>query len=421
MNEGAGARNPRPHGPGAGVRYDVIVVGGSIAGASLAIGLAERGRSVFLLDKAGFPRHKPCGEGLMPEGVAILDGLGVVGALLARGARPFRGMRFRSLEGVWAEAEFPSSPRGADHGLVLPRRELDHALFERARACPNVEAREGFRVVSLRVGDGGVQGVRGHPSGHGELEESFEARLTVGADGIHSLFHDTCGLSRTLLRRRRFGVTGHFAGVAGLGDRVEVLIQPRGEIYVAPGPGDVTLVALLLEEPGMSPFRGALEGSYESFVRRAPGLAERMASAELVPPVSAVGPLGFTLDRCSGPGFLLVGDAAGFLDPISGMGMTLALKSVEAALPVIEEALATGDRSARALARYDALRAEAVDDAVRLTRLLLALTRHRPLAGRAVRRLGRDPDLFGKLLGVVTGTRRWREVRLREKLALLRG
>ncbi|MFQ5790735.1 MAG: NAD(P)/FAD-dependent oxidoreductase, partial [Acidobacteriota bacterium] len=141
-----------------GVRYDVIIVGAGIAGSSMAIALGERGHRVLLLDKARFPRYKACGEGLMPEGVAILEDLGVAEAVLAHGARPFRGMRYRSLEGVWADAEFPSGPRASDYGLVLPRRQLDYVLFERARAYPNVDARDGFGVVSLCMEGDRVEG-----------------------------------------------------------------------------------------------------------------------------------------------------------------------------------------------------------------------------------------------------------------------
>ncbi len=404
-----------------GYQYDVIVVGGGIAGASMAVALGERGFSVLLLDKARFPRDKPCGEGLMPEGVAILERSGVVESILARGARPFRGMRYRSPGGVWAEAEFPTATDRPEYGLVLPRRELDLVLFERAQAQQNVDALDGFSVSLLRMQGERVEGITGRPIGSAEGEVSFMAKLTIGADGIHSIFHRACRLNRTLLRRQRFGVTGHFVGVRGLSDYVEVLIQSQGEIYVARGPGDLTLVALLLEAHAMRDFSRDLEAAYQEFVRSAPGLQERLAGAELTPPVRAVGPLGFAVDRCYGPGFLLIGDAAGFLDPISGMGMTLALKSVQAALPIVERAIATGDVSAAALAPYGRQRREAVEDAVRLTHLLLRLARHKKIANRVVRRLSRDRRLFTKLLGLVTGHTRYREIRLRERIVLLGG
>lgn len=404
-----------------GPQYDVIIVGAGIAGSSMAIALGQRGHSVLLLDKASFPRHKPCGEGLMPEGVAILERFGLAESVLARGARRFRGMRYRSVAGVWAEAEFPVAAGIPAHGFVLQRRELDQVLFEGAKEQENVDVQDGFHVSSLRMQGDKVVGVTGHAAGSMAADVSFRGKLTIGADGIHSIFHRACRLNRTLCRRRRFGITGHFSGLRDVGDYVEVLMEPEGEIYVAQGPGDLTLVALLLEAREMRRFKDGREAAYEAFVRAAPGLAERVVGAEIVPPVSAVGPLGFTVERCFGPGFILIGDAAGFLDPISGMGMTLALKSVEVAAPIVERAMATGDVSAAALAPYGRRRSEAVEDAVRLTRLLLLMARHKGIANRAVRRLSRDRNLFTKLLGLVTGHTRYRDIRLRERLALLSG
>ena len=213
----------------------------------------------------------------MPEGVAILDRLGVLDAVLAHGARRFRGLRFRSPEGVWAEAEFPGTAPHPEYGLVLPRRELDHVLFERARETPGVEARDGFRVHSLRMQGDRIEGITGArvrgagaPVRDPGAQESFAAALTIGADGIHSLFHRACGLNRSLLRRRRFGITGHFTGITDRADHVEVLVQPRGELYVAPGPGDLTLVALLLEARAMRDFRHDLPAPRRLLPRAGP-------------------------------------------------------------------------------------------------------------------------------------------------------
>ncbi|MFQ5690256.1 MAG: NAD(P)/FAD-dependent oxidoreductase [Gemmatimonadota bacterium] len=404
--------------PEVGSRYDAIVVGAGIAGSSLALALAGRGHSVLLLDRARFPRDKPCGEGIMPDGVGTLQRLELAETVLARGARPFRELALRSPRGAWAVAPFPDTPDQPSYGLVMRRRELDQALFERAAAHPRVTARDGVRVSALWREGGRVGGVVADPRAAGEPCR-LAATVTVGADGLHSLFHAACGLGRALLRRRRFGVTGHLRGIEGQADRVEVLIQREGEIYVAPGPGGLTLVALLLEAWAMRPFRGDVTGAYEHFVRDAPGLRGRMAGAELVPPVTAVGPLGFTLDRVHGDGFLLVGDAAGFLDPISGMGMSLALKSVEVAVPVLSQAIETGDVSAAALAPYAERRERAVEDAVQWTRLLLRLSRRRWAVEWVVHRLGRHPERFSRLLGLASGATRYRDLHLSEKLALL--
>lgn len=400
-------------------QYDVVVVGGSVTGACCTIALAREGHRILVLDQAVFPRDKPCGEGIMPQGVQVLSELGVLAEILAHGATIIRGMRYHNRQGVVAEANFPPSEGHPSHGVVMRRLQLDHLLLQRAKAFANVTVREGFKVTDV-VQDGGiVRAVAGHPVGAPSERLVFHAPLIIGADGRHSVFHRPCGFTKTVLPRRRYGVTGHLSNVAGTGPYVEVLPHPHGEIYLAPC-GEVSLVALLLEERAMSAFKGNLNIAYMDSLRSS-DIRDRIAESELVPPVFAVGPLGFTIEPCYRPGLLLIGDSAGFLDPITGEGMTLALKSVRAAVPLIKEALAGGCFGLELGRRYERNRFELTQDIVRFTRLLLALSRHRSLADRAVRRISYDHGLFQKLLGIATGAQRYRDLSLSEKLSLLVG
>ncbi|MEE8278613.1 MAG: hypothetical protein V3R89_07835 [Thermoanaerobaculia bacterium] len=281
--------------------------------------------------------------------------------------------------------------------------------------------REGFRVSGVLRDGKGVQGVEGHPVDEPHRREAFRSPLTIGADGRNSIFHTGCGVTKTYLRRKRFGVTGHLRGLQGVGSYVEVLALPEGEIYLAPCGEGVSLVALLLEKRPMRFFHGDPAERHMSFLRSVPGFAERMTDAELIPPVLTAGPLGFTVEPCYGPGFLLIGDSAGFLDPITGEGITLTLKSVQAAVPLIQEAFATGNFAADLLGRYAEKRSRLVEDLFRLTRVVLLLSQHKFFAHRAIRRLSRDRALVRKLLGVVTGANRYRDLTSREKSSLLLG
>lgn len=404
-----------------GSDYELVIVGASVAGASTAIALAPEGYRILLLDQAVFPRDKPCGEGIMPQGVQVLAELGLLQQVLDHGGTKVRGMRYRNRQGVVAEADFPPGVSSISFGVVMRRYHLDDLLLQRAKSFPNVSVREGFRVTEVVEESGSVRGVAGHPVQSPTQREVFHAPLTIGADGRHSVFHGSCGLSKTYLRRKRFGVTGHLTAVEGMSSYVEVLAHPDGEIYVAPCGQNVTLVALLLEERAMRFVKGDLTARYRSLLDRVEGFRERIAKSELVPPVSVVGPLGFTIEPCYRPGLLLIGDSAGFLDPITGEGMTLALKSVKAAVPLIKEAFTLGNFGVEFGRRYAANRLQLVEDVVRFTRLLLNFSRYKFVADRAVRRLSRDGRLFQKLLGIVTGSHRYGDLSLVEKISLVTG
>ena len=403
------------------LRYDIVIVGAGIAGSSSAIALAPEGYRILLLDQALFPRDKPCGEGIMPQGVQILAELALLPEILARGGAKVRGMRYWNRQGVLAQSDFPPSPGGISFGLVMRRYLLDNLLLERAASFANVTVRQGFRVTNVVQEEGGVKGIGGHAIDSPNQPEVFHAPLTIGADGRYSVFHAACGLTKTYLRRQRFGVTGHLQGVAGTGSYVEVLPGPGGEIYVAPCAEGITLVAILLEARAMQFFKGDLAGRYAGFLHEVKGFKERITKSELVPPVAAVGPLGFTVEPCYRPGLLLIGDSAGFLDPITGEGMTLALKSVKAVVPLIKEAFAVGSFDVELGQRYARDRFQMIEDVFRFTELLLNLSQYRFIADRAIRRLSQDQRLFQKLLGVVTGSHRYRDISLREKAALLMG
>lgn len=401
--------------------YDIVIVGAGIAGSSSAIALAPEGYRILLLDRALFPRDKPCGEGIMPAGVQILAELGLLPDILARGGVKISGMRYWNRQGVVAQGEFPPRPGGASFGLVMRRYDLDNLLLERAASFSNVTVRQGFRVTEVVQEEAVVKGVGGYAVDTPNRREVFHAPLTIGADGCHSVFHTACGLTRTVLPRKRFGVTGHLRGVEGMGSYIEVLPCPDGEIYVAPCGDGITLVAILVEKRAMQFFKGDLAGRYRDFLREVKGFGERIAKSELVPPVTAVGPLGFTIEPVYRSGLLLIGDSAGFLDPITGEGMSLALKSVKAAVPLIIEAFSSGSFDVGLGQRYARDRFQSIGDVFQFTEFLLNFARYRFIADRAIRRLSRDERLFQKILGVVSGSHRYQDITLRDKAVLLAG
>lgn len=351
-----------------GRTVDVAVVGAGPAGLAVALACRARGLSVACFDRRRPPLDKACGEGLMPAALAALERLGV--PLPAR-AHPFRGIRYRLGE-LTAEGDFPSGARG----LGVRRTELAAAL---------VAAAEGAGAELCWTT--GVEALtpRGLATSAGEVA----ARWVVGADGLRSRVRQWAGLALPARARRRFGVVRHYR-LAPWSDRVEVHFGRRAEAYVTPLAADETGVALLWDGTG--------GGFDELLADRLPAdLAARLADVERLGRDRGAGPFrqrarGVVAQRR----IALVGDAAGYVDALTGEGLAIAFAS----------ALALGDALAAAdLARYARAHRRIARLPELLTRLTLAAARRPELARRGVAALARDPELFSRLLGALGADR----------------
>lgn len=343
---------------------DAVVVGGGPAGLAAAIALRLAGARVALVEPRQPPIDKACGEGLMPSALAALETLGV--DLSARG-RAFRGIRYVS-ESTIAEADFPDRARGRS----VRRTELHAALLARAEEL-DVELRFGERAEALTP--------RGIVTQGGEIA----ARWVIGADGLRSKVRGWAGLAAPERReRRRFGVSRHLA-LAPPGEHVEVVFGDRAEAYVtAVGEGEVG-VALLWSGPARG-FDDLLA------TRFAPELAARFANAERLSDDRGAGPFRTRVRGLHAGNVLLIGDAAGYVDALTGEGMAIAFHEALA----LSRALVSDDaaRYARASARL-----RRVPEAV--TRLALFMERRPALRRRVVAAFAADPALFSRVLGAL--------------------
>src|ERR1700730_13169345 len=133
---------PGSPGPVPAGEADVVVVGGGVAGATTARLLAEAGHRVIVLDKARFPRDKPCGEGVMPTGVRLLSRLGILARIPSGQSHPIQGICFVTRDAVEARGDFPDTGEGFQRGLGIRRLLLDQLVLEHARSHRGVEGHE---------------------------------------------------------------------------------------------------------------------------------------------------------------------------------------------------------------------------------------------------------------------------------------
>jgi flavin-dependent dehydrogenase len=373
---------------------DVAVVGGGPVGATLAMLLGRAGRRVIVLEKADFPRDKPCGEGLMPSGVAVLASVGI--DLASEGFPAVDGVRYR-LAGGSAKGVFR-----AGTGCGVRRARLDALLASRAAAAAGVELVTGCAALGLSVGasDVRVATARG----------SLRARAVVGADGLRSQVARWLGWARPPGGRARHALVGHFARENPLREIVVTLLD-EVEVYTAPsGPGEL-LVAVLgppgtLRHPGMS-----VAETYRALAARA---HPELRGAPLTGRVWGAGPFRVAPRTVAQGRACLAGDAAGFLDPLTGDGIAAGLTQTAALAGLL---VANPDTSGAA-ARYRAWHARQWRRRRVVTSLALALTGSTTLAGRALAGVTRRPGALQALLEVNDGTRALTAVGPRDWAAL---
>lgn len=319
--------------------FDVLVVGAGPAGSVAAIVLARAGARVCLIDRARFPRPKLCGDTLNPGAIAILARLGLEG--VTAGALPLAGMRVTG-SSVSVEATYP----GPLHGLAIPRQRLDAALAA-AAAAAGADVREQVTARSPlhdADDDGAFVGGIACSTAAGR-RIGIAARVTIAADGRRSTLAFALGLARHPRTPRRWAIGAQAAGVAGLSNVGEMHIRPTHYIGVAPLPGGVANVCLVRAFEPASP--GALRNPAAVLMSAVTGdrrLRGRFDAARLVSPPIVLGPLAVdAVPHLVAPrGLLLAGDAAGFVDPMTGDGLRFALRGGEMAAHAALHALERG-------------------------------------------------------------------------------
>jgi geranylgeranyl reductase family protein len=325
-------------------RYDVVVVGAGPAGTATAYHLARRGRDVLVVDRDVFPREKVCGDGLTPRAV---DALAAMGATSIAQAPRIPLLRIWDLSnGSSVDSRFERTSAGTESAVIVPRVVLDHDLCQRAVAA-GATFWPRTVVTALERRDGGVRGVRVLRDG---VEMLVEAAVTVIAEGSAGR------LGRALRGPDRFRAD---VGYAVRQYATDVEVDECFEVFFPLGSGDGRVAGYGWVFPagetvnvgagffyGDSPPRKInLRGLYRDFLVALRRHSQRFA--RLVPTSPLIGAplrIGLEPERCHGDGWLLVGDAAGGINPFTAEGIAYGLETGALAANAIDQALATDRR-----------------------------------------------------------------------------
>ncbi|MCS7166035.1 MAG: NAD(P)/FAD-dependent oxidoreductase [Gemmatales bacterium] len=335
---------------------DVIVMGGGPSGATCATLVAQRGHQVTLYERERFPRYH-IGESFMPETYWVLRRLGVLDQLKSSPFVKKFSVQFVSETGQESQPFyfFEINPHESSQTWQVLRSEFDELLLNNARKH-GVQVHEGTRVMDVVFEGDRIRHLRiQHSDGR---EEMVWAPVIVDATGQSSLIANRLKIRRPDPRLKKGAVWTYYQGAyrdPGLDEGATLVLHVAGKqgwFWYIPLHHDIVSVGVVSSIEYLFHNRGSHEQIFYEEVERCPAVQRRLACGRRVSGFFATRDFSYKATRCAGPGWVLIGDAFGFLDPIYSSGVFLALKSGELAADAIVEGFEKGDLSGMQLGKW---------------------------------------------------------------------
>ncbi|TWU23807.1 NAD(P)/FAD-dependent oxidoreductase [Bythopirellula polymerisocia] len=336
--------------------YDCVVLGAGPAGSTVATLVAAAGHRTLLVERAAMPRPH-VGESLMPETYWIFERLGILPQLQRDVYARKVGVQFVNSTGRESAPFYFRShdDRDCSETWHVNRADFDQLMFENA-AQHGAECRDQTRALDVIMEGDRAVGVR-LQNPEGEIRQ-VEARVVVDATGQQSLLAAKLGLKQMNPNLRKTSIWGHFRGgkVDTEGGGVKTVIlqttENRSWFWYIPQADNLVSVGLVGDNDYLLRGRGTPREVFDEELANCATLGEWLASAEPADELRVVKEFSYSTDRSAGDGWVLVGDAWGFIDPIYSSGVYFALKSGELAADAILDGLRTNDLSATMLGRW---------------------------------------------------------------------
>jgi len=318
--------------------FDAIIIGGGPAGSAAAISMAHRGARVLVLEEKRMPRGKLCGEFITPECFPTLKRLGVMQHMLGAGAQKISRVSLVAESGKSVESSISEmSDSDSRWAMSLSRSRFDQILFEEAREA-GAECLEGYAASGCKFDDG--YGTVEALSLKDGARFSFEAPVIVDASGRNSRW--MLGKQERVAGRRGsrlYALKAHFTGVTGIKDQVELYFFREGYGGFSLVEDQLVNLCFIVGESALKQAGGDASRVVKNTLMRNPLAAERLCRASVVGKWYSTGPLTFGRRRLSRDNVIAIGDSSGMIDPFTGTGLQIAVRTGEMAAEAIIEAL----------------------------------------------------------------------------------
>jgi menaquinone-9 beta-reductase len=367
-----------------------VIAGGGPAGLAAGIVLAEVGLRIIICEPKAYPIVKACGEGVMPSGVSELCKLGIDRYLSPDKYARLKGVRYHAHDGVEATGIFAEGP-----GWGIARTQLSMAIRRRVSDFSNISIIPGEFTAYRKDADGLIIETN--------TPRRFRTRLLIGADGLHSIVRREANLDGPSSKLRRWGIRRHFK-VAPLSDFVEVYWSDGIEAYITPCGTNMVDVVFLCHNDMLQKSTGA-EPIFNQLLTSFSSMDSKLQGVRRCDPIRSAGPFHQRAQSLVADGVILLGDAAGYLDAITGEGISLALTQASLIKKTVVLILNNlqGVPSVHDLQPYARAHVKSVRLYYLLTHLALFFSRHPKMTGKSIQTLRAHPDVFQSLLTLNMG------------------
>ena len=382
--------------------YDAIIVGAGPAGSSAAMYCGKLGLNTLLLDKSSFPRDKVCGDALSGKSVKILDELDLLKDLDKLDGAIINRIIFGNPNNSECELHLNKSRNKGhiSHGFVIPRKIFDNYLFNKASNVSDVE--NNFNEFDLIYNKNQVIGVRGK-SASGK-EKTFYGNIVLGADGPYSIVSRKSGYYNSDMNYTAVGLRCYYENIENLTDQIELHYVNEtipGYFWIFPAGNKKANIGVGLLKSSARKKKHNLQQIMMQVINSKNFKQRFKNSAALEKPKGWNLPFGNTKRKNHGNGFLLLGDAAGLVDPFTGEGIGNAMESGKIAAKIVSNAKKINNFSKEVLSEYDKKLWGYLGSELKTSTLLLKLAHHKILLNFVIDKASRNKKVKNVISGML--------------------